>query len=59
MTYGEITVGEKSPMGCVAVAHDGHNTLAILTKSTRRQRRAAHSSLQKPFQDGHSRTLTA
>ncbi len=24
--YGEITVGEKFPMGCIAVAHYGHNS---------------------------------
>lgn len=29
---GEITVGEKSPLGCVAIAHDGHNTLAMLRR---------------------------
>src|SRR6202008_4243613 len=32
IAYGEITVGEKFPMGCVAVAHDGHNSLAMLTR---------------------------
>lgn len=30
--YGEITVGEKYPVGCIAVAHDGHNTLAMLKR---------------------------
>ena len=30
--YGEITVGEKFPMGCIAVAHDGHNSLAMLSR---------------------------
>jgi hypothetical protein len=27
-----IAYGEKFPMGCVAVAHDGHNSLAMLTR---------------------------
>jgi hypothetical protein len=30
--YGEITVGEKYPVGCIAVADDGHNTLAMLKR---------------------------
>ena len=29
---GEITVGILNPVGCVAVATDGHNTLAILKR---------------------------
>jgi len=29
---GEITVGEKFPVGCVAIAHDGHNCLAMLKR---------------------------
>jgi hypothetical protein len=32
IAYGEITVGEKFPMGCIAVAHDGHNSLAMLRR---------------------------
>lgn len=32
IAYGEITVGEKCPVGCIAVAHDGHNTLAMLKR---------------------------
>lgn len=32
IAYGEITVGEKVPMGCIAVAHDGHNSLAMLRR---------------------------
>jgi hypothetical protein len=28
----EATVGEKFPMDCVAVAHNGHNSLAMLTR---------------------------
>jgi hypothetical protein len=32
IAYGEITVGEKFPIGCVAVAHGGHNSLAMLTR---------------------------
>jgi hypothetical protein len=32
IAYGEIMVGEKFPMGCVAVAHDGHNSLAMLKR---------------------------
>jgi hypothetical protein len=32
IAYGEITVGEKFPMGCIAVAHDGHNSLAMLSR---------------------------
>ena len=27
---GEITIGVLSPVGCVAIATDGHNTLAML-----------------------------
>jgi hypothetical protein len=29
---GEITVGILNPVGCVAVATDGHNTLAMLKR---------------------------
>jgi len=32
IAYGEIMVGEKVPMGCIAVAHDGHNSLAMLKR---------------------------
>ena len=32
IAYGEITVGEKFPMGCIAIAHDGHNSLAMLKR---------------------------
>ena len=32
IAYGEITVGEKVPMGCIAIAHDGHNSLAMLKR---------------------------
>jgi hypothetical protein len=32
IAYGEIMVGEKFPMGCIAVAHDGHNSLAMLKR---------------------------
>ena len=32
IAYGEITVGEKFPMGGIAVAHDGHNSLAMLKR---------------------------
>jgi hypothetical protein len=34
IAHGEITVGEKFPMGCIAVAHDGHNSLAMLRRRT-------------------------
>jgi hypothetical protein len=30
--YGEITVGVMRPVGCVAVACDGDNTLAMLAR---------------------------
>ena len=30
--YGEITVGMLVPVGCVAIATDGHNTLAMLKR---------------------------
>ena len=30
--YGEITLGEMHPVGCVAVAADGHNSLAMLVR---------------------------
>jgi len=29
---GEITIGMLSPVGCVAIATDGHNTLAMLKR---------------------------
>ena len=29
---GEITIGVLSPVGCVAIATDGHNTLAMLKR---------------------------
>jgi hypothetical protein len=32
ITYGEITVGVVRPMGCVAVATDGQNGLAMLVR---------------------------
>ena len=32
IAYGQITVGEKFPMGCIAVAHDEHNSLAMLRR---------------------------
>lgn len=32
IAHGEITVGEKYPVGCIAIAHDGHNTLAMLKR---------------------------
>jgi len=32
ITYGEITVGVLHPVGCVAVAADGHNSLAMLVR---------------------------
>ena len=32
ITYGEITVGVLDPVGCVAVATDGHNSLAMLVR---------------------------
>jgi len=30
--HGEITVGEVSPVGCVAIAHDEGQTLAMLAR---------------------------
>jgi len=32
ITYGEITVGVLDPVGCVAVATDEHNSLAMLVR---------------------------
>lgn len=29
---GEITLGQMYPVGCVAIASDGHNTLAMLVR---------------------------
>lgn len=29
---GEITLGQMYPVGCVAIANDGHNTLAMLVR---------------------------
>lgn len=30
--YGEITVGVVRPVGCIAIATDGHNSLAMLQR---------------------------
>lgn len=30
--FGEITVGVIRPVGCVAIANDGHNALAMLKR---------------------------
>jgi hypothetical protein len=30
---GEITLGQMYPVGCVAIANDGHNTLAMLVRN--------------------------
>ncbi len=30
MKYGQITLGNVRPVGCVAVAHDGRQTLSML-----------------------------
>jgi hypothetical protein len=32
ITYGEITLGVLRPIGCVATATDGHNSLAMLVR---------------------------
>ena len=32
MEYGQITVGNVRPVGCVAVAHDGRQTVAMLLR---------------------------
>ncbi len=32
IAYGEITVGVLRPVGCVAIATDGHNSLAMLVR---------------------------
>lgn len=32
MKYGQITVGNVRPVGCVAVAHDGRQTLSMLLR---------------------------
>ena len=32
MKYGQITVGNVRPVGCVAVAHDGRQTVAMLLR---------------------------
>jgi hypothetical protein len=32
IAYGEITVGVLRPVGCVATATDGHNSLAMLVR---------------------------
>ena len=32
ITDGEITVGRLAPIGCVAIASDGHNSLAMLKR---------------------------
>lgn len=30
---GQITLGQMDPIGCVAIANDGHNTLAMLVRN--------------------------
>jgi len=32
LKYGQITIRNLSPIGCVAVAHDGRQTLAMLLR---------------------------
>jgi hypothetical protein len=32
ISYGEITIGVLDPVGCVAVATDGHSSLAMLMR---------------------------
>ena len=32
ISYGHITVGVLHPTSCIAVAHDGHSTLAMLLR---------------------------
>lgn len=32
LDYGQITLGEMDPVGGVAIANDGHNTLAMLAR---------------------------
>jgi len=32
IAHGQITLGVIRPMGCVAVAHDGHSSLAMLRR---------------------------
>ena len=32
ITYGEITLGVLRPVGCVATATDGYNSLAMLVR---------------------------
>lgn len=33
LDQGEITLGQMDPVGCVAIANDGHNTLAMLVRN--------------------------
>ena len=33
MQYGQITIGNVRPVGCVAVAHDGRQTVCMLLRS--------------------------
>jgi hypothetical protein len=30
---GQITLGQMDPVGCVAIANDGHNCLAMLVRN--------------------------
>ena len=32
LKYGQITIGNVRPVGCVAVAHDGRQTLSMLRR---------------------------
>ena len=51
---GEITVGTLVPVGCVAIATDGHNTLAMLKRRGRRNPSpVAHTSRSGDRQSVH------
>jgi hypothetical protein len=43
MKYGQITGGNVRPVGCLAVAHDGRQTVSILLRREGETVTAAHS----------------
>ena len=50
---GEITIGVLRPIGCVATASDGHNTLAMLV----RQKGETLAPVADPARPGHRQSL--
>lgn len=54
---GEITVGTLVPVGCVAIATDGHNSLAMLKRREGETLAHSHTSRSGDWQSVHRRRL--